>query len=71
MKKQVPLHFCCYCNAYHCLHYVQDQYSKKHLWVECPRGHYAIAFVPKLDIPTVESRAKRKLDAEQQQAKLL
>lgn len=66
-----PTKFCPACNAYHSLHYIQQENGKLHLMVECPKGAKFIAFVKGLMIPTVKSRGARKREAQAKQLKLL
>lgn len=66
----VPSHFYIYCNAYHALHYTLTTCNRKHLIVECPRGHQAIPFVPGLNIPVRESRRKLRQEARAKQMDL-
>ncbi len=66
--------FCLKCSADHLLHYTRDSQDHVHLILECPKGHYALRFMPHLDIPMKESRkllkARAKLEAQAKQPML-
>ena len=63
-------HFCLTCSTQHLIHYTASK-KHKHLFVECPKGMYAIPFVDGLKIPVKESKRLMREEAKTKQMPLL